>query len=140
MEDRLKEIINRINCKDKPYIATHLEVLEHYLYDIKDGLNICGCGTPWDTAKIIYKVLKIQSKRNDWDNKIADINKLFANDFTKEQERNIYGVYQFILYILDNKGFLEHGGGIGGAWLTQWGEDLLYVLEYCIENGYIDNL
>ena len=36
---------------------------------------------------------------------------------------------QFVLYMLDSAGFLEHGSGIWGAWLTDLGRMFLYVLN-----------
>lgn len=39
------------------------------------------------------------------------------------------GLLQFMMYILDHKGFTEHGGSIGGCWLTDKGRRLLTVLD-----------
>ena len=42
---------------------------------------------------------------------------------------NYDGLIQFVLYMLDSAGFLEHGSGIWGAWLTDLGRMFLYVLN-----------
>ena len=34
-----------------------------------------------------------------------------------------------MMYVLDYKGFTEHGGSIGGCWLTDKGRRLLTVLD-----------
>ena len=40
-----------------------------------------------------------------------------------------YGVLQFVLYMLDAKGIVEHGGGISSCWLTKLGKMYLTVLN-----------
>lgn len=39
------------------------------------------------------------------------------------------GLLQFMAYILDDRGFTEHGSSIGGCWLTEKGEMFLTVLD-----------
>ena len=40
-----------------------------------------------------------------------------------------YGALQFVLYMLDAKGIVEHGGGISSCWLTKLGRMYLTVLN-----------
>ena len=42
-------------------------------------------------------------------------------------------------YVLDSYGFTEHGGGIGGCWLTEDGERLLTVLDAWHDSGEYGN-
>lgn len=46
-----------------------------------------------------------------------------------EGNRNYEALIDFVLYILNDKGFLEHGSSIGGSWLTDKGKLFLYLLE-----------
>ena len=39
------------------------------------------------------------------------------------------GLLQFMMYVLDRNGLTEHGGSIGGCWLTDKGRRLLTVLD-----------
>jgi hypothetical protein len=39
------------------------------------------------------------------------------------------GMYYFVLNLVDNIGVLEHGGGIGGSWLTDEGYAMRHALD-----------
>jgi hypothetical protein len=116
------------------------ECVKFFLYE---QLDICGCGSPWDTAKVIrdfltilnkYEIINRENKdsknfdhRKLYDEKWLEINSLCGIHITEND--NYYGLIQFLMYVLDTKGFLEHGSGIGGAWMTDEGRMLLYVLS-----------
>lgn len=66
-------------------------------------LNFCGCGSPDRNIQYVYNVLKrIES------NKTEDTDTEY-----------------FALYTLDKLGLTEHGGSIGGSWLSEKGKQLL---------------
>lgn len=95
-----------------------------------EKINMCGCGIPENTYEVIRKLLTI---RKEWqDNKLEYkyIEKRYANDLhlNMNNEDN-YGMWQFMMYMLNEVGILEHGSGIGGSWLTKEGEMYLYVLN-----------
>lgn len=111
------------------------ECLNFFLYE---KLGICGCGSPWVTANVIKDLLNIlykyETARNrDWqeayDDKMSSIKSLCG--VVIENNNNYDGLVQFMMYMLDDKGFLEHGTGIGGAWLTNEGKMFLHVLNNC---------
>lgn len=97
-----------------------------------EKLGLCGCGNPEDTWKIIRTVLTIQNdyhdkeKDLDWD----DIKKRYEDELKLNTDDDIdNGIYYFILYILNDRGFLEHGSSAGSSWLTNLGKQYLYVLD-----------
>lgn len=113
------------------------ECKNFFFYEI---LNTCGCGRPDDTASVIKDILNII---NDYynetqnynreeiniahDKKIKRLNSLCGVEI--KDNTNYNGLIQFVLYMLDHAGFLEHGSSIGGAWLTDLGRMFLYFLN-----------
>lgn len=117
------------------------EFINDFYYD---KLKFCGCGSPSDTLYVIKKVLNVidvKIKRCEeskfWDSNNYD---LYRNDITEclnlkdetieDAQLSINeGVIQTFLYLLDSVGVLEHGGSVGGAWLSEYGETLLEHLN-----------
>lgn len=46
------------------------------------------------------------------------------------------GVRYFVLYLLDHWDLTEHGGSVGGSWLSEKGRDVLAVLRLEAEDGF----
>lgn len=109
------------------------ELMNFFSYEI---IGICGCGVPEDTYEVIRKILHI---RKDWeDNKIEydAVQKRYKDDLEVNTENDIhYGILQFVLYMLDARHILEHGGSIGGCWLTDLGKMYLTVLDAWYEQN-----
>lgn len=103
------------------------ELMSFFSYEIMD---MCGCGCPEDTYELIRRVLNV---RYDWYiDKIEyeEIKKRYKEDLHLDTEDTLhYGALQFVLYILDSSGILEHGSSIGGCWLTDLGKMYLTVLN-----------
>ena len=83
-----------------------------------EEMKFCGCGAPEETREWLGKVMAIIGKRRtpewaSWD----------------EVEATIQGdkssLTYFVLYVLDAMGLTEHGGSVGGCWLTEKGRKLL---------------
>jgi hypothetical protein len=86
--------------------------LNHFFID---ELSFCCCGCPASVAVLIRDVLRLcplYDHRSEFD-------KLLPT----------YGIQYFVLYILDKADLIEHGGTVGGAWLTAKGEKLRADLE-----------
>lgn len=93
-----------------------------------DDFKFCGCGCPEDVMRFIGQVLAEKQKISDapvpknfndtnlWD----EINKLLPSTDMKSW---------VVSYLLDSKGFTEHGGGVGGSWLTGEGLELLEAIQ-----------
>lgn len=79
---------------------------------------ICGCGNPdlvWATIRDYLK------EREDW-----------ANDRIEWKPLET-GKDYLLAYLMDHFGLTEHGGSVGGAWLTVEGERTLRYLEELFE-------
>lgn len=81
-----------------------------------DILGGCGCGTSDRLAKRAWKVLSYFA--SDWD----------------EREKNNYSVYtipadELLAHWLTHKNLLEHGGSVGGSWLTEEGKKVYKIIS-----------
>lgn len=102
-------------------------LMDYYMYE---KLNLCGCGSPDDTYEVIRRYLHI---RKDWYSKdisYEEVIERYKTDLFIDTDNDIhYGILQFLMYVLDENGFTEHGSSVGGCWLTKNGERLLAVLD-----------
>lgn len=101
--------------------ARHLDEFPELRH--RNPLERCGCGRPEDVLEFVCKVLQLLEKRYERppgpDAYEACLNGL------KEIGLDLYTpIGEFTLHTLDHLGFLEHGSGIGGSWLTSKGEQL----------------
>lgn len=123
--------------KDKEFI--------HNFYYQKIGL--CGCGSPGDRLLLIKSLLNQVHDRTD-DYRKADLSKDGTTGLYEKHQRKLHGVFgfaehggesmfsdvqngivQFVMDILDEADLLEHGGSIGGAWLSRNGEKMREILN-----------
>lgn len=114
---------NKIEIEDWDIDNIIEECMNEFIYE---DLDLCGCGCPEYTNEIIRLILHAQNQ-DDYHKKEAILNSICGIDTS--ENRNYYGLIQFVLYVLDSKGFLEHGGSAGGAWLTNKGKLFLELLE-----------
>lgn len=109
-------------------------IIEESLKEFYHEIGLCGCGNPEFTYEVIRQILNIQSKRFDSAETYKERQKHFSDLCNSSMDNeNYYGLIQFVLYILDDKGFLEHGGSIGGAWLSEKGTIYLDLLNVWTE-------
>lgn len=102
------------------------EKLRDFYYN---RLKFCGCGRPQDTMEFIRGFLNSIydkfSKELSYYEQQDNLKHVFEfENKDKELTNTQYGVYQFIANYLDEIGILEHGGSIGGAWLSSEGKQL----------------
>lgn len=104
-----------------------VELLQCFAYEI---LDLCGCGRPEDTWEVIRRVLHARliafSDHMSYDDICAVYNDSLGLDFKNNKIDS--GIVCFILYILDSKGFTQHGSSIYGCWLTELGKMYLAML------------
>ena len=102
-------------------------LMDYWMYE---DLGLCGCGCPEYTFEVIRKYLHI---RQDWrENKLTYnevIDKYRRDLHIDDNDNNQFGLLQFMMYILDEHGFTEHGISITRCWLTEKGEMLLATLD-----------
>ena len=125
------------------YEEQRIEFIKDFYYK---KLNCCGCGSPWNILYTIRLVLNTLNKRqNNWNKE--DYNKnhsYYYNLYEKEIQLSLNlkdenedlddfsineGVKEIVLNLLNNCEVLEHGSGIGGSWLTEYGKELLKYLN-----------
>lgn len=82
-----------------------------------DELNICGCGNP----KMVYRLIHVVMK-----------------DILKSSVKvdDYVGYYDYMIYQLNEQGFLEHGSSIYGSWVTEKGEKLIEALDEMAKYDY----
>lgn len=116
------------DCKEDWYEESLIRpLMDYYMYE---KLHLCGCGSPEDTYEVIRRYLHI---RKDWRDNSVPYEKVierYKTDLGIDADNNMhYGILQFLMYVLDDNGFTEHGSSVGGCWLTKNGEMLLAVLD-----------
>lgn len=81
-----------------------------------EEMNFCGCGCPEETQEWLAAVLDAIKARSD-------------SRYTRDDVQAAIGLNEnaayFVLYALDAMGLTDHGGSVGGCWLTTEGERLL---------------
>ena len=88
---------------------------------ITADLGICGCGSPEEAYEAIHNLL-LSLRVKNWD------------DWLDTIDNDIYAL--ILVYLLDGKGYLEHGTSIRHPWLTTKGEQLLEALDILEVYGY----
>ena len=127
--------------KSKKYTNWELQLVANgMIYDlIYKKLNLCGCGSPVEIAFMIKDILKAINNKTNNNNLDFDIQ-------WKQYDMELFNtigisssniVYEFVLKVLDSVDVLEHGGSIGGAWLSDYGKELLCAYEL-INEDFLD--
>lgn len=96
------------------------DCLDEFIYE---DLDLCGCCNPEEIWEVI-KLILIAQNNGDWENKRNSFNNV-------KNKKNYYytGLIQFVLYTLSSHKFLEHGGCISVARLTEKGKLFLELLN-----------
>ena len=88
---------------------------------------MCGCGSPDAACATLLAVL--------------DLHPLYEHRQEIEALLPDAGVRMLILSLLDRAGWTEHGGNVGGGWLTPLGVSVRDALRReCAERGDFDAL
>lgn len=82
-----------------------------------DDIGICGCGDPDSVLDMLEEYLEKKSDYMSFKDQIA-----FAEKYHEE-------LMLFMMYIMDNKGFTDHGSSVYGSWLTDKGKHFLELLK-----------
>lgn len=101
------------------------ELANFFAYDL---LHLCGCGIPDNTWEVIRRILRIRSKAREME--YSDILQMYKDELHLDTDDDLqHGSFQFILYVLDHYGLIEHGSSVGGCWLSELGKMYLMVLD-----------
>lgn len=109
------------NCANISYVDP--EECEDFFYYEK--LNWCGCGLP-DVAKMTVRdfLWALHGDVDHWEKREERFLEKFG---VKDVYEN--NLLLCLAYALDAAELTEHGGSIGGAWLTEEGRMFLWLLE-----------
>lgn len=81
-----------------------------------DSIPNCGCGEPDSTLFKVLDALNLCALEGTEARKTFTQEK-FGVDYVSDD-----GLVQLLFYVLDDKGFIQHGGGVGYSWLTDAGK------------------
>lgn len=76
----------------------------------------CGCGSPTAAYEALCRLLELHPLYDH-----RDEVKAFFNNNT--------GLEMLVLYMLDHLDLTEHGGSVGGGWLTDKGKAVMEALQ-----------
>lgn len=82
-----------------------------------DVLGLCGCGSPEDAYNFCRDVLVAFDRRGKWDDAEGLVKTLILA--RPDQAAHV------IAHMMTHLGVLEHGGSVGGSWLTNDGERIV---------------
>lgn len=103
-------------------------------------LGLCGCNCPEDTKEAIRKYLHIRKDFHDKELTYEGVVRRYRTDLGIDEHSQVqHGVLQFMMYILDKEGYTEHGGSVGGCWLTKKGEMFMDVLDAWYKREHLEN-
>lgn len=124
--NELKEIVNRQIIEYK--IADYDYYQEDWKYEdifvqafhcFQGDIGICGCGSPDDTYEEIMGFLNFC----DWDDDYTEEQMIARHKFFEQPYA------QFMAYVLDSLGYVDHGSCINGCFITDKGRDFLKMLK-----------
>jgi hypothetical protein len=98
---------------------------DHLYALLASDLKFCGCGDPEAAYSLVRDILNLAPFYDDW----KAVRDLFGEGPASE------GAYYLVLYLIDGAGLIEHGGSIGGSWLTPKGT---HYRELMRMHGYRD--
>ena len=113
-------------CREVWYEESLIDsLMDFFSYEI---VGMCGCGCPGDSCEVIRQILNIRNDANNLE--YEQIQQRYKDDLHLDTKDLLqYGTLQFVLYMLDECGLLEHGSSINGCWLTDLGKMYLTVLN-----------
>lgn len=101
-------------------------------YALTDIVGFCGCGCPDMAAawlRDLLLLLDTSGASTDWDARCAGLKAHWAKVTTEE-----YGpLFYLVMYWIGHQEWTEHGGSVGGSWLTDKGRAAIVALELLIE-------
>lgn len=93
-------------------------------------ISLCSCGRPEDVQDLLVNALRcIECFGNDLDAK-NERQHLFSMERIENlilQNPNIAA--EFVMQFLDDRGLLEHGGSVGGSWLSERGKQVVELAD-----------
>lgn len=89
---------------------------QHLYKILHEDLPLCGCGNPEDAYTLVRELLALAPF---YDREHGEVAALIGSS----------GAYQIVLGALTEADLIEHGGAMGGSWLTTKGQWCLTALR-----------
>jgi hypothetical protein len=96
--------------------------LESFLLS-PDSTTNCGCGNPDETLKFVLTALDYCAL-DELDERKGFLQEKLGVEYVSDN-----GLVQLLFYVLNDKGYTQHGGGINGSWLTDAGKVFRALLK-----------
>lgn len=93
------------------------------------SLKWCGCGNPDEGYEALLETLRAHSVCGPNEDGTPSERQKWAEARGGNWHGPGNGYDYLILYFLDANGLMEHGGNVGGGWLTAKGEAVKLFLE-----------
>lgn len=114
---------------DKSFLNDFL-INDLMIFFSHEKLKLCGCGYPEYTEEAIRKLLNIRKDSFELNLSFEQEKDRYKTDLDLDINNKLhYGLLLFMLYELNDKGFLEHGFSITNCKLTNEGKMYLEVLN-----------
>ena len=112
-----------------PYELAPVRNCEELEQVLKAELGFCGCAAYEDSIELLRDVLR---HARDWqDALLKEMPTQPANDLMLQRLRfeQVPGLATWFLYLLDERGMVEHAGRVTTCWITTKGRQLLEAIE-----------
>lgn len=127
VDKEIEEEINKPIKMEEMRFTYDDEYADYYMHK----LDFCGCGCPQvaldAVAKILFTLKEWSMFTYSYERKAKRFEDWFGCD-ARDFDSPACGLLLSVLYMLDDKGFTEHGSSIFGCWLTEDGERLLWSI------------
>ena len=88
-------------------------------------LGMCGCGFPKEAYNFLRRLIELCDRRGYLSDPPTKIWVDAEKEITKVVKENPEITAHVLMHFLNDKEVLEHGGTVGGSWLTKLGEDIV---------------
>lgn len=88
-------------------------------------LGMCGCGDPEGAYNFLLNILKLADRRAYRASRRTGVWVMLEKEVTAAVACDPEMAAHVLLHFLTDRNVLEHGGGIGGSWLTDLGAQIV---------------
>lgn len=107
------------NVSEGEYLLKELH--DFFAFEI---IGLCGCGSKEESEIDIRNLLRACSEEPASPQRTKALQDYFGVNSIYDSS-----LLQFMVYILNHVDLLEHGIGIGGSWITEFGKMCLCIFE-----------
>lgn len=130
----VKELKEIQNVDGRNEFSDNAQIRDNFELFMNNAVPVCGCGDPDKSLAAILSALDICALR-DFTKRDALMKEIFNVESVYQD-----GLVQLLFGVLDDKGFIEHGGGINSSWLTDAGKIFREMLRLHLTDLSIDQI